>query len=89
MKAWLTILPLFLTTHLALSAQPAPAPAPQAPPAATGGAVLKGDAQAQPVDAAPPAPVRKARRYPRGDLRVCLDQKDNKAIIRCANRGRP
>lgn len=87
MKAWLTILPLCLTTHLALAAQPAPAPS--APPAATGGAVLKGDAQAQPDDVAPTAPVRKARRYPRGDLRVCLDQKDNKAIIRCANRGRP
>lgn len=88
MKACLTILPLFLTAHLAMAAAPAAgvpvAPAPA--PAATG-SVIGAGAEAQP--AATAAPTRKARRYPRGDLRVCLDQKDNKAIIRCANRGRP
>jgi hypothetical protein len=121
MKTWLSILPLCLTAHLALAANPAPAPAPPATPAApanpaprtapatpaaatppaapqarvmpaaptpAAGAVITGNAEAKPVEATA-APVRKARRYPRGDLRACLDQKDDKAIIRCANRGRP
>jgi hypothetical protein len=40
------------------------------------------------VEQAEPAPARshtrKHRRLPRGDLRACLDLKDNAAIIKCA-----
>jgi hypothetical protein len=78
MKTWSIPLSLLFTTGIALAADPAPAPQPEAVPAAE--------------QAAPAKPARmqrhKAKRLPRGDLRHCLELEDGKAIIRCSETGR-
>lgn len=56
-----------------------------AAPAAKPEAAMTTEA-AKPVEAAPPMRHR-TKRLPRGDLRKCLDLKDNKDIIRCAETG--
>ncbi|MEW5771095.1 MAG: hypothetical protein AB1831_12125 [Pseudomonadota bacterium] len=89
MKTWL-ITPLFLcATGLALAADKAPAE-PHTPPAqpATAAKPEAAKPEASQSAAAPAQPAKpryhKARRLPQGDLRQCLELKDNKAIIACA-----
>ncbi len=63
---------------------PAPAPTATAVPAKT--TALPAPAPA-PAEVAPPAPNSKAKarkRLPRGDMRHCLELKDNAAIIKCS-----
>lgn len=78
MKTWLIILSLLCAAGIALAGDPAP-----------------GHAAAQTLTApvaekfVPAKPkrhkhARKAKHLPRGDLRQCLELKDNKAIIACA-----
>jgi DnaK suppressor protein len=81
-KTWLITLP-FLCLAGGAMAQPAPDAAP-APAEATAA-----PAKAEAKDAAP-AKAAKPQMRPRqgGDIRSCLDKKDNKAVIRCAEHGR-
>lgn len=78
MKTWLITLPILCAATLAM--------ADDIPPEPTG-------AQPQAVmsqETAKPAKTmhHRTKRLPRGDLRKCLDLKDNEAIIRCAETGR-
>lgn len=77
MKTWLITLTLLGSVNIAMADEmPSEQPA---------------KAEAAPAPAAAPAakPMRhKARHLPRGDLRHCLELKDNDAIIRCAETGR-
>lgn len=78
MKAWLIPFPCLFAAGLATAAAPVSGPiAPSEAPAVTAQAV--------------PAPPAKAKRHntrplPKGDLRKCLELKDNKAIIACAEK---
>ncbi|MBM3747031.1 MAG: hypothetical protein FJW34_14675 [Acidobacteria bacterium] len=78
MHIWSIPLTLLCATGIALAADPAPAPQPAAVPAVE--------------QAAPAQPARmqrhKVKRLPRGDLRHCLELKDDKALIACAERRR-
>lgn len=76
MKYWTIILSLFCFAGLALAQDTAPAAAqPEAAPVAE---------KAAPAKPRHHRHARKAKRLPRGDLRHCLDLKDNKAVIACA-----
>lgn len=77
MKPWTIILSLFCFAGLARAQDEAPAPA--AVPAEAA-AVAGKAAAAKPRQ----RHAGKARRLPRGDLRHCLELKDNKAIIACS-----
>lgn len=78
MKIWMITFPFLLAAGLAAAADPAP----------------KADATPEAVFAAEqPAAVRQhktkhhqARNLPKGDLRQCLELKDNKAIIACSEK---
>lgn len=80
MKTWLITLPFLCAVGIAHAEDKMPAPAaqPEAPMAKEATA---------PVEPAKTMPHR-TKRLPRGDLRKCLDLKDNEAIIRCAETGR-
>jgi hypothetical protein len=76
MKSWLIALPLLFAFSLAQAEE-------------------KPQQKEQPKTDTPPAKVSHAKKYkhsprhlPKGDLRYCLDLKDNEAIIRCAETGR-
>ena len=80
MKTWFITLPFLFAAGIATAADKTPAPAaqPEAPMAKEA--------------TAPAAPAKtmhhRTKRLPRGDLRHCLDLKDNEAIIRCSETGR-
>ncbi|MEW6677749.1 MAG: hypothetical protein AB1421_07495 [Pseudomonadota bacterium] len=78
MKTWLIPLPLLFAASLALAAEGVTEP------------IASPEAAAASEQAAPAQPVmkkhHKARRLPSGDLRHCLDLKDNKAIIACSEK---
>lgn len=78
MHIWSIPLALLCATGIALAGDPAPAPQPAAAPAVE--------------QAAPDKPARskrhKIKRLPQGDLRSCLELKDNKAIIACTEKRR-
>lgn len=78
MKPWTIILSLFCFAGLAQAQDTAPAPAAAQPEAAP---VAEKAAPAKPRHH---RHARKAKRLPRGDLRHCLELKDNKAVIACA-----
>ena len=78
MKPWTIILSLFCFAGLALAQDTAPAPAAAQPEAAP---VAEKATSAKPRHH---RHARKAKRLPRGDLRHCLDLKDNTAVIACA-----
>jgi len=75
MKTWLIAIPFLLVANLVIADE-------------------KPQQSAQPEPAMAPAkPHHKlhrhtVRRLPRGDLRYCLELKDNEFIIRCAETGR-
>jgi hypothetical protein len=76
------------TTQKPALPTPAPAPAPAQTAAPAKSAAMPVPAPAA-QEAAPPAPKPKARmkahkRLPRGDMRHCLELKDNAAIIKCS-----
>jgi len=80
MKTWLIPLPFLFVAGLASAADPVPT-----------SATPKADEAATPAAAPKPTATVKTRRHPirhlpRGDLRYCLDLKDHKAIIACAER---
>lgn len=76
MKNWLIALPLLFAFGLAKADDP-PKPSEPANTVTT-------PAKAMPAKSS----KHKVRRLPRGDLRYCLELKDNEAIIRCAETGR-
>jgi hypothetical protein len=78
MKTWMITLPFLLVAGIATAADPAPTPQPEVAPAAE---------QAAPAKPAK-AKRHKVRHLPRGDLRSCLELKDNKAIIACSEKRR-
>jgi len=76
MRTWILLLPLFIAA---------------APAGAAETVVIAGtEARSEQATPAGPAATRtyKARRLPRGDLRHCLEKKDSRAIIACAERRR-
>lgn len=76
MKIWLIALPLLFAVSVAKAdEQTQPGPQDQAAPP-----------PAKPVHAK--KHKHSVRPLPRGDLRYCLELKDNEAIIRCAETGR-
>ena len=81
MKTWLTTLPFLFAAGIATAADKTPAPAPQ-PEAAMA------KEAAAPAEPAKPMRHTRIKRLPRGDLRHCLDLKENEAIIRCSETGR-
>lgn len=99
MKTWMITLPFLFAAGLATAADPAPAPATPKPEAAAAPKAAAAPEAAKPAEAAKaveaPKPAtaakskrHKARHLPHGDLRQCLELKDSKAIIRCAETGR-
>jgi hypothetical protein len=78
MKTCLITLPLLFAVNVALADDMSPEPA----KAQGNAAMVQEKAQATPTTR------HRARHLPRGDLRKCLDLKDNDAIIRCAETGR-
>ena len=80
MKNWIITLPLLCVVGIATAEDKMPVPAAK-PEAAMATETAK------PAEAAPPM-RHKTKRLPRGDLRKCLDLKDDMAIIRCAETGR-
>jgi hypothetical protein len=78
MKIRLLFLPLIFVTHVAMAGNPAPQPGQQ----------VQAGAIHHPVRHKLAVHHRKhhVRRLPHGDLRACLAHKDNKAVIRCAER---
>jgi hypothetical protein len=97
MKPWMITLPFLFAAGLATAADPAPKAAPAAKPEAAAPAPKAEAAAAPKIEAATeqPAPAKpamakrhKARHLPKGDLRKCLELKDNKAIIACSEKQR-
>jgi len=101
MKTWMITLPFLFAAGLATAADPAPAPKAAAPkaeaaaPKAEAAAAAKAEAAPAAEQAAPAQPAvakrhkarhHKARHLPKGDLRQCLELKDNKAIIACSEK---
>lgn len=81
MKTWLITLSLLCAVTPAMADDMSPAPAKGQPEAAM--------ATEATVSAEPAKTMHhRTKRLPRGDLRKCLDLKDNAAIIRCAETGR-
>lgn len=78
MKTWLITLSLLGAAGIAAAADEMPTPRPEAAMTKEAGA---------PAESAKITP-HGAKRLPRGDLRKCLELKDNKDIIRCAETGR-
>ena len=76
MKNWLIALPLLFAFGLAQADEP-PKPSEPVNAAATPAKAMHAKSSKQ-----------KVRRLPRGDLRFCLELKDNEAIIRCSETGR-
>lgn len=74
MKSWLMTLPLLCMAGVAMAREAGPA---ETAPAQT-------QEQAQVQEQAKP----KAKQRQGPDMRHCLDKKDNKSIIRCAEPGR-
>lgn len=83
MKTWLITLP-FLCLAGGAMAQDAAPDAASAPADAAASPARAEAADAVPVKAAKP----KMRQRQGGDIRRCLDKKDNEAIIRCTEQGR-
>jgi hypothetical protein len=79
MKIWPITLSLLCTAGIALADDKAQAPAAAQPEAAT--TVAEKAAPAKPKRH---RTAKKVKRLPRGDLRECLELKDNKAIIACS-----
>ena len=77
MKTWLIALPLVCMVGVATAAGPENE---QPPGQAQAGAIH----HKAPHKAHHSMRKHSARHYPRGDMRYCLDLKDNKAIIRCS-----
>jgi hypothetical protein len=100
MKTWLITFPLLCAVGIATAQDKAPAPAARPEAAATTATAPAATAPAATATApvaAKPIPRKvarhkvkhhKAKRLPRGDLRECLDSKDNAAIIRCSETAR-
>lgn len=80
MKTWLITLSLLCVVIPAMADDIPPEPANAQPEAAMAREVAK--------DTAQPAKAmhHRTRRLPRGDLRHCLDLKDNAAIIACSEK---
>lgn len=81
MKTWLITLSLLCAAGIATAEDKMPAPAAQSE------ATMAKEAAA-PAEPAKPMRQHRTKRLPRGDLRHCLDLKDNEAIIRCSETGR-
>jgi hypothetical protein len=81
MKTWLFTLPFLGAVGIAHGADEMPAPAAQPEAAMAKEAVA-------PAKPAKPSRHTRTRSMPRGDLRNCLELKDNRDIIRCAESGR-
>jgi hypothetical protein len=84
-KTWSITLSLLCAAGIALADDNAPAPAPAVQPEAAAVAVTEKAAPAKPKHH---RAAWKAKRLPRGDLRKCLELKDNMAIIQCAENRR-